>query len=125
MEIIIKCIFKNLFSKFFYNVVEITKTSYIKRIIALPGEHIEIKDGKVYINGEELEENYLTEGVETNADGGQFLDIVVPEKSVFLMGDNRSQSTDSRCFGCVPLEKIESKVWIRVWPLDKFGKIDK
>ena len=41
------------------------------------------------------------------------------------MGDNRSQSTDSRCFGCVPLEKIESKVWIRIWPLDKFGKIDK
>ena len=56
---------------------------------------------------------------------GYCVDVVVPENCVFAMGDNRAQSTDCRCFGCIPLEKIESKVWIRVWPLDKFGKIDK
>ena len=115
---------KGLIGKFFYNVVEITKTSYIKRIIALPGEHIEIKDGKVYINGEELEENYLAEGVETNADGGQFLDIVVPENYVFVMGDNRSHSADSRRFGCIPYNKIEGKVVFRFWPFSVWGKIN-
>ena len=50
---------------------------------------------------------------------------IVPENSIFVMGDNRTQSTDSRSFGCIPLEKIESKVWIRIWPLNQFGKIDK
>lgn len=115
---------KGLVSKFFYNVLEITKTSYIKRIIGLPGEHIEIKDGKVYINGEELQEGYLARDVETNADGGQFIDIVIPEKCVFVMGDNRSHSADSRRFGCIPYEKIEGKVVFKFWPFSVWGKVN-
>lgn len=111
--------------KLSFYVLENGKMSYIKRVIGLPGDHVVIKDGKVYINNKEFNEPYLQPGVITDNGRGYCTDIVVPEKSVFLMGDNRSQSTDSRCFGCVPLEKIESKVWIRVWPLDKFGKIDK
>lgn len=111
------------FSKFIYNVLEINKTSYIKRVIALPGEHLQIQDGKVYINGEELKEDYLAENVETNSTEGAFIDIVVPEGTVFVMGDNREHSSDSRRFGCIPFEKIESKVWLRFWPFDRFGVI--
>ena len=111
------------FSEFVYNVLEIGKTSYIKRVIGLPGEHVQIKDGKVYINGEELEENYLSENVVTESTDGAFTDLVVPEGTVFVMGDNRGASSDSRRFGCIPYDKIESKVCLRFWPLNRFGVI--
>lgn len=111
------------FLKFVYNVLEIGKTSYIKRVIGLPGEHVQIKDGKVYINGEELEENYLSENVVTESTDGAFTDLVVPEGTVFVMGDNRGASSDSRRFGCIPYDKIESKVCLRFWPLNRFGVI--
>ena len=111
------------FAKFLYNVVEYGKVSYIKRVIALPGEHIQIKDGKVYINGNELQEDYLVEGVETRSQGGQFIDLIVPEGTVFVMGDNRGNSGDSRIFGCIPYDKIEGKVVFRFWPLNKLGTI--
>lgn len=120
---------EGLFSKFMYNVVEFGKTSYIKRVIGLPGEHVQIKDEKVYINGEELQEAYLPEGTVTDSmasdgiSGGQFLDLIVPEGTVFVMGDNRSHSADSRRFGCIPYEKIEGKVVLRFWPLNVFEKV--
>ena len=114
---------KSLIEKFLYNVVELGKVSYIKRVIALPGEHLQIKDGKVYINGEELQEDYLPQGTLTNAEGGQFIDVIVPEGTVFVMGDNRGNSGDSRMFGCVPYEKIEGKVALRFWPLSAFETI--
>ena len=115
---------KSVVGKFVYYVLEISKTSYIKRVIALPGEHVEIKDGKVYINGEEYKEDYLQPGVVTDLSKGELSDFVVPENCVFAMGDNRSQSIDCRAFGCIPLEKIESKVFIRFWPLKLFGKVN-
>lgn len=116
---------KGLWNKFVYYILEINKTCYIKRIIGVEGDHIEIKDGKVYLNGEELQEEYLDEGVETNMGTyGVYSDIVVPEGYVFVMGDNRSHSTDSRCFGCIPVSKITGKVWIRFWPFSKFGKVE-
>ena len=105
-------------------VLEIGKDSYIKRVIGLPGDHVQIYEGKVYINGEQLEENYLQPDVTTDTTNCPYYDLVVPENSVFVMGDNRPESTDSRRFGCIPLEKIESKVWIRFWPLSLFGKVD-
>ena len=114
----------NVFDKFVYNVLEVNKASYIKRVIALPGEHIVIKNGKVYINDIELEENYLQPQVTTSTENCPFYDLTVPENCVFVMGDNRPESTDSRRFGCIPLEKIESKVWIRFWPLNLFGKVN-
>ena len=116
---------KSIMGKLTHNVLELNKMSYIKRVIGLPGDHVVIEEGNVYINGQLLQEKYLKEGVSTGNGKGNCVDIVVPENSVFVMGDNRAQSTDSRCFGCVPLEKIESKVIIRIWPLSKFGKIDK
>lgn len=113
-----------LWSKFAYYVLELGKDSYIKRVIALPGEHVEIKDGEIYINGEKLQEDYLQDGIVTDIMGAGFSDFVVPENCVFAMGDNRSHSTDCRAFGCIPLEKIESKVWIRIWPLNLWGKVN-
>ena len=116
---------KSLWNKFSYYVLEVNKTSYIKRVIGLPGDHIEIKDGKVFLNGEELNEPYIQSGVVTDNGHGNCTNIIVPENCVFAMGDNRAQSSDCRRFGCIPLDKIESKVWIRIWPLNLFGKIDK
>ena len=112
-------------NKFVHNVLEIGKVSYIKRVIALPGEHVKIQNGKVYINGEELEEDYLSSSVRTEAEGGLLVDFTVPEGTVFAMGDNRSVSADCRRFGCIPLEKVEGRVTYRIWPLTKFGAIDK
>lgn len=113
----------NIFTKFGYYVLEFGKTSFIKRVIATEGEHIKIADGKVYINGEQLKEEYLDSTVVTEPFGGAYTDLVVPQGCVFVMGDNREQSTDSRRFGCIPVEKIESKVLIRFWPLNLFGKV--
>ena len=116
------------FDWFIHNFLEIGKRSYIKRVIALPGEHVEIKDGSVYIDGEELDEPYLQDGIVTdlyvNTNGVGFDDFVVPENCVFAMGDNRNHSKDCRAFGCIPLEKIESTVAIRIWPLNKWGHVD-
>ena len=109
---------------FVKNFLEIGKRSYIKRVIALPGEHIQIKEGKVYINDKELDEPYLQPGIVTDVVGPGFDDFVVPENCVFAMGDNRNHSTDCRAFGCIPLEKIESTVALRIWPLDKWGKVE-
>lgn len=114
---------KNIFSKFSYYVLEWGKTSYIKRVIGISGDHVQIKDGKVYLNGEELDEPYLSDTVETTSLDGIFTDIVVPENCVFAMGDNRSKSRDCRSFGCIPLEKIEGKVVFRFFPLNKFGSV--
>ena len=115
---------KNIFSKFLYYVVEFGKESYIKRVIGLPGEHIEIKDGKIYVNEEELDEPYLQSGIVTSAKVKGLDDFIVPENCVFAVGDNRNHSTDCRVFGCIPLEKIESTVAIRIWPLNLWGKVD-
>ena len=114
-------VIRGLKNKFLYYVLEITKTSYIKRVIGLPGEHLYIADGKVYIDGEELDEPYLVDGLQTP--GGVFYDVEIPEGYVFVMGDNRTGSSDSRMFGCIPIEKIEGRVALRIWPLSKFGAI--
>ena len=114
---------KNGFQWFVNEFLEIRKRSYIKRVVGLPGEHVEIKEGKVYINGEILEEPYLQKGIVTDIIGEGFDDFIVPENCVFAMGDNRNHSTDCRAFGCVPLEEIESTVAIRIWPLSKWGEV--
>lgn len=114
---------KGIWSKFTYYVLEINKVSFIKRVIALPGEHVKIENGKVYINDVELPEEYLQEGVYTDSTEGAFTDFVVPEGCIFAMGDNRTQSTDCRKFGCIPVDKIESIVSFRFWPLNTFGNV--
>lgn len=114
---------KNPIVKFIYYTLEIGKTSYIKRVIGLPGEHVQIKDGEVYINGEKLQEDYLQDYVVTEPMNGKYIDVVVPQNTVYVLGDNRGDSKDSRMFGCIPVEKIESKAVFRFWPLNKIGAL--
>lgn len=120
---------QGLLEKFSYYVLESDKRSYIKRVIALPGEYVEIKNGSVYIDGERLEENYLRDGVVTDMIQGTndevfFTDFTVPENCVYALGDNRTGSTDCRSFGCIPLEKIEGTVLFRFWPFSEFGGVE-
>lgn len=113
----------NWWGKFVYHVLELGKNSYIKRVIALPNERVEIKNGKIYVNEKQLNEPYLSSDVITET-MGVLSDFVVPENCVFAVGDNREGSKDCRAFGCIPLERIESTVVVRFWPFSKFGKVD-
>ena len=113
----------NWFKSFVYYGLEIGKTSYIKRVIAFEGEHVEIRGGKVYVNDQLLEEEYLNDTVVTEVQNSHLVDFIVPEGYIFAMGDNRAESLDCRSFGCIPLDKIESKVWIRFWPFNLFGEV--
>lgn len=93
----------------------------IKRVIAVPGDTVAVQGGKVYINGEEAEDDYTKDGI-TN---GEVAPVTVPDGSVFCLGDNRLHSTDSRFLevGFVREESIEGKALLRVYPFSKFGKI--
>ena len=90
---------------------------YIKRIIGLPNETIEIKDGATYIDGARLEEPYLQEPMDQ-----PFEAVTIPPDHYFVMGDNRCVSADSRSWGAVPRENIIGKAWLRYWPLDRIGR---
>lgn len=89
----------------------------VKRVIGLPGEVVIIFGGRVYINGVPLNEPYISA---TSEDYGMWH---IPSDAVFVMGDNRPFSNDSRDFGPVPLDLIEGKVVFRYFPLEKFGRI--
>ncbi len=106
-----------------HDIFETAKISYIKRVIGLGGDHVLIKNGRVYVNDQKLSEVYIDD-TETPVTG-EYYDVIVPEGYIFVMGDNRDGSSDSREFGCIPLEKIEGRVKTRLLPLSKFGKIDK
>lgn len=88
---------------------------YIKRVIAVEGDHIRISNGKVYLNDEELSEPYVN-GAPTYRD----LDLVVPEDSLFVMGDNRMNSTDSRSFGCISKKSVFGRALFRYYPFQAF-----
>ncbi len=90
----------------------------IKRVIGLPGERVTIANGRVFIDGQPIEEPYLTQ--ETQGGGRSW---VVPPFTVFVMGDNRSASRDSRVFGPVPLEQIVGRAVFRYWPISEIGFI--
>jgi len=108
---------------FTYNVMGLGKKSYIKRVIGLPGEHLYISEtGNVYIDDELLDEPYLVNGLKTPRTG-DYYDIEIPAGYVFVMGDNREGSKDSRELGLIPIDKIEGKVVIRIWPLNKIGSL--
>ncbi|WFR60218.1 signal peptidase I [Anaerocolumna sp. AGMB13025] len=96
-------------------------TYYIKRVIGLPGETIQIVGSDIYIDGKLLNEDY---GNNPIADGGIAKDpIILGRDEYFLLGDNRNNSKDSRDFsiGSVKRGAIIGRAWVRVWPFDKFG----
>lgn len=108
---------------FLYNFLDVNKVSYIKRVIGLPGDHIVIKDGLVYRNDELLDEPYLREK-DTQIQEQEYADVIVPENTIYVMGDNREQSKDSRSFGCIPYSRVNGYVLCRIWPLTKLGAIE-
>jgi len=102
---------------------ENTNKLLVKRIIALEGDTISIKDGAVYLNGELLNEPYIKDGYTL----GDMDEITVPEGHVFCMGDNRQNSADSRDsrVGCVSVDLLRSKVLFRLFPINSFGSVYK
>ena len=99
-----------------------TGCDFIKRIVAVPGDTVWVKNNKLYLNGEELKESYLSDEIITKA--GSYTSngpVKVPDGSYFVAGDNRSHSSDSRAWGPVPLDKIVGKVFFRYWPPNTLG----
>ena len=102
---------------------------FVKRVIALPGERLKISNGRVFINGRQLQEPYLPKNDPWVSSANWPLDnndpngSLVPAGHYFVMGDNRNHSSDSRVLGAIPLNQIESRAWIRLLPLTKFGPV--
>lgn len=97
----------------------------IKRVIAVPGDTLDIDDGNVYINGQLLDEPYLNEPNSTYSfmmEDVKF-PMEIPEGKYFLMGDNRNNSEDSRYFGMIDRDAIYAKSWFRIWPLNRLGTL--
>jgi signal peptidase I len=91
----------------------------IKRVVGLPGETAEIRDGHVYIDGQLLDEPYTNGSTRS----GRIGRVIVPPLHVFVMGDNRDHSNDSRAFGPVPIENIVGRAWLSYWPLGNAGVV--
>ncbi len=93
--------------------------AFIKRLIGLPGDEVRVHNGKVYINGNPLEEPYIAE-----APDYEMAPVKVPTDSYFMMGDNRNNSADSHIWGFLPKKNIIGKALFRFWPLDRMGFIN-
>ena len=91
---------------------------FIKRVIGLPGDTVEIRNHKTYINGKALYEPFILAPPINN-----YGPVVVPKDSVFVMGDNRNNSDDSRVWGFLPMQNITARALFRYWPLERFGPL--
>ncbi len=96
------------------------RKSFIKRVIALPGDHVRIAAGRLYVNGERVMEPYVPGEFQ---DARSYPDLEVPENTYFVLGDHRSMSNDSRDFGPVPRGFIYGKAVFGYWPMEKLGVV--
>jgi signal peptidase I len=92
----------------------------IKRVVGVAGDEIQLQSGVLYVNGEEQEEPYLNDADQSQ---GFYGPTVVPEDHIFVMGDNRGNSADSRVFGPLPLENLKGEAFMRFWPVSKISTI--
>lgn len=119
------------------------KDAFIKRVIGLPGEKIELRNGRVYVNDQSLSEKYVASALYPAERTNKYADrqltkidvcppherflakpVTVPENSYLVMGDNRNNSYDSRCWGVVPRDRIIGRAVLRFWPLNQLGQLD-
>jgi signal peptidase I len=103
---------------------DITK-DYIKRIIGLPGDEVSVRDGVVFVNGQQLAEPYL-QGAPTYCQSYDLCaneSVFVDQDSFFVMGDNRENSSDSREWGMLPVEHLTGQAWVIYWPSDEISPI--
>ena len=109
-----------------FNYPENPSEQFVKRIVAIPGDSIEIRQGSVYVNGEMLNEPYVERGAQIAgfAERDELSLRTVPNDAYFVMGDNRRGSRDSREWGFLPRKFIVGKVWLAYWPPDDFGIIE-
>ncbi len=97
-----------------------SRDDFVKRVIGLPGETIRVHRGVVYINGEPLREPFISPD---RAPIQEFGPYIIPDGHLFMMGDNRNNSQDSRYWGPLPLENVKGQAWWRFWPLNRMGVI--
>ena len=95
----------------------------IKRVIATGGQTVDLRDGVVYVDGVPLDEPYTQGKPSNDLNSGITYPYTVPEGHVWVMGDNRTNSADSRAFGAIPLESVTGHAVLRYWPLDRIGTL--
>lgn len=98
--------------------------SIIKRVVGLPNELIEIRDGDIYINYQKLEQPFLKDKMDYRYRNENIRPLLIPEHHYFVMGDNRPYSHDSRRFGPIPGQLIHGRTIFRYWPLSRIGKVE-
>lgn len=92
---------------------------FIKRVVAVEGDTVEGREGRVFVNGEPIEEPYLAEGTETSPFGA----VEIPKDMIFVMGDNRGNSDDSRAFGPIPVDEVVGHAFLLLWPPSDFDTL--
>lgn len=94
------------------------KDAFIKRVIGIPGDTVQVRGGHVYVNGKQLEEDYINQ-----APDYEYGPVTVPENHYLVFGDNRNNSYDSHYWGFVPREKLVGKAFVRFWPFNRVGTL--